>query len=308
MGQRHLCAANQIKFLKKIFLHDPFINRNSILLDKKSEFINDLNEIKKQQLDLVIISTNPDVRLSIIKKLNLIKVSSLLIEKPVSLNSKEYFQLDKVLKLYNVQTYVNLSKRCQPWFIELKHKLLESINEERISISINTGAIGIITNGIHYIDLIYSILKSSDFKIEYKKVFEETIVSPRGVEYSDRGGKIVLLFKKNNWLIDFNFVINPRSSVFGDINVISEKNHFIISEMNKTFSTQKKNANSKLPVYFYSKDFGIVKSNELKTKSLEIISKESICKILKNKSIDLPTLEDCKLSHQILFKWLDKTK
>ena len=106
---------NSIKKTKKIY-------KNS----KKNKFIKSINffeNISKINfdIDLAIISTNSNVRKSILKKMVMKNnIKNLLIEKVAFQSSNDFKEIMSLLKRKKIQCWVNLAKRIFPLFQKLK--------------------------------------------------------------------------------------------------------------------------------------------------------------------------------------------
>ena len=88
---------NSPKFNIRYIVDKSKTNINKAKLDfPLSTLLNDFKKIKKNNIDLVVISTPTKTHFSISKYF--LKFTNVLIEKPLSLNSKDVFALEKIAK------------------------------------------------------------------------------------------------------------------------------------------------------------------------------------------------------------------
>ena len=88
---------NSSKFNIKYIVDKSKNNINKAKLDfPLSILLNDFKKIKKDTINLVVISTPTKTHFSIAKYF--LKFTNVLIEKPLSLNSKDVFALEKIAK------------------------------------------------------------------------------------------------------------------------------------------------------------------------------------------------------------------
>ncbi len=101
-------------------------------------------------LDLVIISTNSDVRASIIRHLlSTRKVGALVLEKVLFQKISDYQEIEDLLIEKNVKAWVNHASRASPFYKKAKHLLKDS---EQIEINVIGGGWGMACNSLHFID------------------------------------------------------------------------------------------------------------------------------------------------------------
>ncbi len=103
-------------------------------------------------IDFAIIATNSDVRAKIIHNLlESKKVKNLLLEKVLFQRDSDYIAIDALLKETNTNTWVNHSRRCMPFYKDLRINLQ---GEEKLEVLIYGMEWGLASNALHFIDLI----------------------------------------------------------------------------------------------------------------------------------------------------------
>lgn len=109
-----------------------------------------LTELPKK-IDLAIIATSADVRLSILKSLlTFCELRYLLLEKVLFQRLADYVECANLIKRYDVETYVNCPRRIFDVYKEIKNYF--SASRLRL-MTVSGGEWGLGCNGIHFIDL-----------------------------------------------------------------------------------------------------------------------------------------------------------
>ena len=125
IGSRHLESILKINKNKNIYLIDPKYNSNnqSLLLNSSSTKIFKFSEVSNFNInfDLVIISTNSDVRFDITNKLfKLNKFKNLLLEKISFIKISHYNAINQKAIYYRTKIFVNYPRPMWKSYINLK--------------------------------------------------------------------------------------------------------------------------------------------------------------------------------------------
>ena len=114
-------------------------------------------------LDLVIIATNANVRCLIIKDLLARKtVHNFVLEKVVFQNVSDFEDVSKLFEDKGIKAWVNCARRMFPFYKDLKLKLAD---DGPISISVQGGNWGLACNSIHYFDLLAYLANSTKLSV-----------------------------------------------------------------------------------------------------------------------------------------------
>jgi len=160
LGSRHLQGIAQCSFDVSIEVVEPYKGARDIAFDrykeiKESGFVKDISfydsiESLSDEIDLVIVATNSNIRAIVTKKLlETKKVKNLVLEKVLFQRVDEYYMIEKLLEEKGVNCWVNHPRRMFPFYQELK----EMFNgATQLSYNFSGGKWGLACNGLHFID------------------------------------------------------------------------------------------------------------------------------------------------------------
>ncbi|MDC3043069.1 Gfo/Idh/MocA family oxidoreductase [Candidatus Pelagibacter sp.] len=161
IGMRHIQGLSKLKDDQKhIYLFDlnktyrlRFENELSKLQDKLNYFfVQNIQEVKNINFDLVIISTTANNRGKILNSiLNELKFEFIVIEKPIC-NSLDDLEILK--KISNKKIFVNFPHRYCDWNLKIKKKIKEYFFNQKLEVFITGSNLNIACNISHFIDLV----------------------------------------------------------------------------------------------------------------------------------------------------------
>jgi len=174
LGSRHLQGVCKSNIEIKIEVVDPSELSRDIAKQRYEEvennnFVKDVfffDSIAKlsDDIDLVIIATNADVRAKIITELLTTKnVKNMVLEKVLFQTVEEYTCIDSLLEKTKTECWVNHPRRMFPFYQKLKQKLK---GVKRVSYSFQGGAWGLGCNGLHFIDHLSYLVESTDLVLD----------------------------------------------------------------------------------------------------------------------------------------------
>lgn len=316
MGMRHVLGASRVEGLSKICLVDisqQTLNNAKASIDKsysRKEIFNyqlfDVFVKDQVEYDIAIIATTADSRLSILKLCNDKGCKQILIEKPLAQSRAGLNEIYQFVEQLNATVSVNLSKRLVGHAISLKEDLSKLPQFAGFkTITINMGAIGIGTNGIHYLDLLFFLLDADRAKIVSGQIEDVKIKSGRGAQFGDYGGWCTINFYKSADFVGRAFVsIDPESSVFGGLDIVGAHGRIRFNEIERTRIDILRNPDSELPSYRYAADYAAPIQQNFSPKGLDYMTERWLFDLLAGKSI-LPTVKDVMNVHHLLFDWLE---
>ena len=159
-------------------------NQNNIL------YINSISQLPKK-LDVIILSTNSDIRFELLNNLiSNISFRYLIIEKIVFQKPENYIEIHNLLNYNNIICYINCPMRTYDFYKHIKNS---NRNNELISMEVTGGNWDIGCNSIHYIDL-YSYL-SENLTLNYNFKFEKKLKKSKRKGFIEFNGQI---FSTNN--------------------------------------------------------------------------------------------------------------
>jgi hypothetical protein len=200
-GSWWIISLAKIKFPLKIYCYD-LDPEKYILLKKKFDFIPNLKKIHEFffldrlslspiELDLIIVSTNADVRLKVIQELSRnFKTKKWIIEKVIAQSPDQLRSLMNCLN--NQNAYVNHSRRLQPSF-NFCHSILQNKPLPN-RIKFLGGHWELASNSFHLVDLISYWFQTSLVKIDTGDLNSEWHLSSTRKGFFDIGGLLRAYF------------------------------------------------------------------------------------------------------------------
>ena len=195
IGSRHLQGILKIKLKLNITVVDPSIKSINIAKKRTKEidfgsnhnifWKNSLTEIN-EIYDLCIISTNSNIRYSLISKLLKKQNKKFLIEKVVCQSKSEYIKLISLIKKSQANCWVNTSRRTNEFYKIIKNKK----SNHPIFLNISGGDLGLGSNSIHFLDLFCWICNSTKIKLDGSNIIPKLYQNKRGNKFVEFAGII----------------------------------------------------------------------------------------------------------------------
>ena len=218
------------------------------------------------------------------------KAARILLEKPMSADPDEVRAFHAVALAHDVAdiTQVNFVRRHWPHL----HKLAERCaQEERFTVTLNGGAIGLGCMGIHYLDTFLALSGDEMPDVTWSELSKTLVASGRGAQFTDFGGDFVLT--------------GPRSRLMASLEAGSSANvlmtvrgsHFLAqvdyTDMRWKISARKKD--SALPNYRYGADYILEEDELLKLPAMDEFTHDWAIGL-----IDMPELAQAVKTHDLL--------
>jgi len=243
LGSRHLQGLAKSDIDISIEVVEPFESSRNIAKQRfeeipKNKQIKSISFLESiinlsDDLDLVIIATNADVRYSVVKELlKNKKVQNLVLEKVLFQKIEEYREVEKLLKKTNTKCWVNHPRRMFPFYRKLKEKLAASKN---INFSVSGGVWGLGCNGLHFLDC-FSYL-SSQKEIALDSTFlDKQLYETKRAGFNEFNGML------NGTLSNHTFSMNCFAEGISPIqfNIISDELNILIDETNGWYRISQK--------------------------------------------------------------------
>lgn len=316
MGLRHCNGVLDSGLVNELFVVD--VNETALASAKEQLRKHDtqkinyflLNDFLKQSTSIktIILASTAGNRIGLCEQLLKFNTTYFLIEKPLGQSMQQVNDLLNFFNKHNsCKAFVNLNTRLYPAYIKLKNDLksLSQFNGP-LTISINTGTVGIGANGIHYIDLLKYLTDASSIKIKNASIDDFLIPSGRGKEFGDFGGYAVLeyLNSKNELLATAHLILGSQTTVLGPWEIVGPNARILIDEFEQTRFNKYRKADSELPVNRYAGDYLPMQTETFEIPFLNELTKHWFIELSKNNFI-LPTLDETKVVHETLFAWLN---
>ncbi len=216
IGKRHLESLRKSSKIKEFYLVDKkkLENQNfeRKFLNSKLYFYKNINHLEKKiKFDLVVISTNSDVRYKIFKFIvSNFKVKYFILEKFVFQNIKHYKYALNIIKNQKLKVFINCPMRNWPLFKKIRDKDYK----KNIKIKISGSKWGLASNAIHYIDLLIFFTNRKKIYISNKN--EMHIYKSKRENFIEFAGSIHAKVDNNNHLImndDHNKNLKPEMTI-----------------------------------------------------------------------------------------------
>ena len=187
IGSRHLQALSQLNRITDIQIVDPnykslerarerFLQVQESKYVQKVEYLNNIKDLSNN-LELVIVATNSDVRREVIEKLLLLKkVRYVILEKVLFQKIKDFAIVNNLLEQNNVKAWVNCSFRTIYFYKQLRTKFKKA---KRVDYRVSSSNLGIGCNSIHYLDLFTFLTGQNIFTLFSDQLDSKIIKSKR---------------------------------------------------------------------------------------------------------------------------------
>lgn len=251
---------------------------------KSIKYLENIGQLT-ENIDLVIIATNADVRFMVVEELLLTKkVKNLVLEKILFQKIDEYIKVNELLQKSNTKCWVNHPRRMYPFYQELKEKLKKSSS---FNFSISGGNWGLACNGLHFLDLISYLSNSNDFELN-TDFLDKEIRETKRKNFIELTGNLIGKTSNSSFNINSFDIKSPMqfSITSNTLNaVIDESNGWIrIKSIDTNWNEEIKNEKI---VYFQSELTNIILD--------EILNKGMCC---------LPTYEEAMKIHLVFMQTL----
>jgi len=318
MGCRHIHAL--MKYVPHLRLTvceqsaDAIENLRQIFTDEiyQGFHFSDLDSLHKEPFHFegAIIATSAYQRLELIERVLRMGIKNLLVEKPVEQSQKHFDQIIALLNQYGARAYVNFIKRCIHGYREINELVKNTpqfIGQKKMIIS--GGASGIGCNGIHFVDSAIELFEANTYKIKFAEIDEILIPSGRGENFKDFGGSIIIDFFSLSGHLSgtLHASLSSESSISYLISILGSHGRIEIDENEDKYNYTMRNHSSQLPVYRCYADYQKWQSHDLQLiENVGFVGVREWLKTFQGQNVvRLPELKNTRMSHQIVFEWLE---
>jgi len=172
----------------------------------------------EKDVDVAIISTNADIRRSVVEELLCqVRVRYIILEKVAFQSVKDFSMVIDLLKQKHVKAWVNIPLRMESFFKRLQKVFA---GERGIRMRVEGGAGGMACNAIHHLELFAFLTGDTNLSIETSGLDKRTYDSKRS-GFVEFGGTLVVTTSRGDKLV----FIDEKGSVQPSIWKISSDNH-----------------------------------------------------------------------------------
>lgn len=238
----------------------------------------------------VFAETTPGRLANFTRFLGAASADRILLEKPLAAVPAEYDQFLDVARAHGVAdvTQVNFIRRTWPHVQRLAEMCTQ---EQRFSMTLNGGAIGLGCMGIHYLDTFLNLCGNEIPTVRWATLSTVMVKSGRGVQFEDFGGDFVLDGHRGRLLAS----LSAGSSA--NVVMTVRGKHFMaqVDYNDMLWKIARRKAESTMPFYRYGADYEIIEQGRLEIPAMDAVTEDwALCRI------DLPVLEQALVTHRLL--------
>src|SRR5690554_6360077 len=185
LGSRHLQGAIQSNKALNLIVVDPSIESLKLAKERANEIdlgnadtkIKFTQEIESRlEIEICIIATTANIRFIVFKDLiNKCNVKNIIFEKILFQCENEYSKVAELLKVREINAWVNCPRRIYPAFKKIKLLLAKETN---IQMSVSGINWGMACNSIHYIDLFANLTGDISYELD-SSALENSVISSK---------------------------------------------------------------------------------------------------------------------------------
>lgn len=243
LGSRHLQGLAKSELEISIEVIEPFEGARNVAKQRfeeipKNDNIKQIDFYEKisqlsNELDLVIVATNSDVRYAVVKELlENKKVNNLVLEKVLFQKTTEYYKTEELLNGTQTKCWVNHPRRMFPFYKKLKNQLL---NSKKVNFSVSGGAWGLGCNGLHFLDCFSYLASQKEIKLD-GTFLDKKLYETKRVGFNEFNGMISGRVGEHTFNINcFSDDISPLQ-----FNITSNGVNILIDESNGWYRISKK--------------------------------------------------------------------
>ncbi len=295
MGRRHLQALVRAGFSVTAYdINDGLqgtVDRELAAAGLSADKVVFTQTVPSGNFDVAVFAETAASRLENFKQfLSYGTAARILLEKPMSADPAEIHDFYSVALAHGVAgvTQVNFVRRHWPHL----HKLAERCaSEDRFTVTLNGGAIGLGCMGIHYLDTFLALSRDDMPEVTWSELSTTLVASGRGVQFTDFGGDFVLT--------------GPRARLMASLEAGSSANvlmtvrgaHFLAqvdyTDMRWQISARKRD--SSMPNYRYGADYVVEEEGVFAIPAMHVLSHDWSLGL-----IEMPGLAQAVETHDLL--------
>ncbi|MDP2035626.1 MAG: hypothetical protein Q8K29_19645 [Polaromonas sp.] len=295
MGRRHLKGLVRAGFSVTAYdINDGLeetVKKELIAADLSADRVSFTSAIPGGNFDVAIFAETTVNRLQNFKQfLSHGRAARILLEKPMSADPDEVRDFHAVALANGVvgNTQVNFVRRHWPHL----HKLAElCAREDRFSVTLNGGAIGLGCMGIHYLDTFLALSGDEIPEVTWSELSPTRVASGRGAQFTDFGGDFVLT--------------GPRARLMASLEAASSANvlmtvrgaHFLaqVDYTDMRWKISSRNPDSALPNYRYGADYTVKEEGVVVVPAMDLVTHDWALGL-----IIMPGLDQAMKTHVLL--------
>lgn len=295
MGRRHLQGLVRAGFSVTAYdINDGLeetVKRELIAANLPADRVSFSRVIPGGDFDVAVFAETTVNRLQNFKQfLGHGRAARILLEKPMSADPDEVRDFYAVALAHGVAdiAQVNFVRRHWPHL----HKLAEHCaQEDRFSVTLNGGAIGLGCMGIHYLDTFLALSGDEVPEVTWSELSTTRVASGRGEQFTDFGGDFVLTGRRSRLMasLEAGSSANVLMTVRGS--------HFlaIVDYTDKRWKIHMRKSASNMPNYRYGADYAVDEEGTFRIPAMDTLSHDWASGV-----IEMPGLALAMKTHDLL--------
>ena len=295
MGRRHLKGLVRAGFSVAAYdVNDGLqetVKKELLEAGLSAEGVTFPREIPSGDFDVAVFAETTSSRLANFRQfLAHGKAARILVEKPMSADPEEVRAFQSIANEHGVaeKTQVNFVRRHWPHLHALAGRCA---SEDKFTVTLNGGAVGLGCMGIHYLDTFLALSGDEVPDVTWSELSKTTVASGRGAAFTDFGADFVLSGRRARLLasLEAGSSANVLMSVRGA--------HFLAqvdyTDMRWKISARK--PDSTLPNYRYGADYVVMEEGPVTVPAMDAITHDWALGL-----IELPGLAQALKTHDLL--------
>lgn len=295
MGRRHLNGLVRAGFSVTAYdVNDgleKIVKETLLAAGLPTDGVTFIREIPSGVFDVAVFAETTVNRLKNFQEfLNHGKAARILVEKPMSADPAEVRAFNAIAEERGVAdcAQVNFVRRRWPHLQRLAERCAL---EERFTVTLNGGAVGLGCMGIHYLDTFLALSGDDMPDVTWSELSKTSVASGRGANFTDFGGDFVLSGRRARLLASLeagssaNVVMSVRGAHF-----LAQVDY---TDMRWKISSRK--PDSVLPNYRYGADYVVEEEGPIGIPAMDAITHDWALGL-----IELPGLEQALKTHDLL--------
>lgn len=233
LGSRHLQSLSNAEC--SIWVYDPSENSLAIARSRLSEtsqkaevtFSSSFDSIPKV-IDLAVVATNSDVRLSCVKQMvSISHVRNIILEKVLFNKMSDYAEARILFETRKINVWVNCPRR--QWNVYKEIKAVKNVNSP-VTVSVHAGEFGLASNAIHFLDIVNFLIPNETLREINLDGIDPEITNSKRNGFKEMTGTLRALFSSGSTL-NLHFQKNSQSPIC--LLVTFDQLQFSINETHK---------------------------------------------------------------------------
>lgn len=245
-----------------------------------------------EHFDVAVFCETAPFRLANFRRfLSTASAGRILLEKPLSANPADVDTFLAMADEYGVgeRTQVNFIRRAWP---HIQTLAALCANEQRFTMTLNAGAVGLANTGIHFLDT-FLFLSGEEFpQVVWSALSQEPVASGRGECFKDFGADFVLRGSRGCLLASL------EASSSADLAITIRGAHFV-AELDyttvKRWKLVRRKPDSMLPNYRCGDDYEVIEDSLVPVPSMDVLTESWACGTLQ-----LSPLKQAAAAHRLL--------